>query len=73
MSPARRPKTDVLVYHARNYRDIVGDRLRDPNRHARAQAIRWRIRSAEGQGEPRTLRSCAIRLKPMLFLIKLGV
>ncbi|MCG7339935.1 family 43 glycosylhydrolase [Staphylococcus sp. ACRSN] len=32
---------DVLVYHARNYTDIVGDPLYDPNRHARAQFIEW--------------------------------
>lgn len=35
-------KTDVLVYHARNYRDIVGDPLHDPNRNTRAQVIHWR-------------------------------
>ena len=33
--------TDLLVYHARNYRDIVGDPLNDPNRHARVQAFGW--------------------------------
>lgn len=26
-------KTDMLVYHARNYKEIVGDPLYDPNRH----------------------------------------
>ena len=26
-------KKDMLVYHARNYKDIVGDPLYDPNRH----------------------------------------
>ena len=35
-------RTDLLVYHARNYRDIVGDPLNDPNRHARVQAFGWR-------------------------------
>jgi GH43 family beta-xylosidase len=35
-------KTDILVYHARDYRDIVGNPLHDPNRHTRAQAISWR-------------------------------
>ncbi|WP_457445092.1 family 43 glycosylhydrolase [Roseateles sp. P5_E4] len=35
-------RTDLLVYHARNYRDIVGDPLNDPNRHTRAQAFGWR-------------------------------
>jgi GH43 family beta-xylosidase len=32
---------DVLVYHARNYREIEGDPLWDPNRHARAQVFSW--------------------------------
>lgn len=32
---------DVLVYHARSYRDISGDPLFDPNRHARAQRLYW--------------------------------
>jgi len=33
--------TDILVYHARDYRDIKGDPLHDPNRHTRAQAVHW--------------------------------
>ncbi|EJS2362633.1 family 43 glycosylhydrolase [Salmonella enterica] len=32
---------DVLVYHARNYTEIVGDPLYDPNRHTRLKRIRW--------------------------------
>ncbi len=32
-------KTDILVYHARTYRDIKGDPLNDPNRGERAQVI----------------------------------
>ena len=32
---------DVLVYHARNYTEIEGDPLYDPNRHTRLKAIRW--------------------------------
>jgi GH43 family beta-xylosidase len=32
---------DVLVYHARSYRDIVGDPLYDPNRDTRAQPLGW--------------------------------
>lgn len=31
----------ILVYHARNYKEIVGDPLFDPNRHTRAQYIDW--------------------------------
>ncbi|MEU4239117.1 family 43 glycosylhydrolase [Actinoplanes sp. NPDC026619] len=33
--------TDVLVFHARDYRDITGDPLYDPNRHTRVQKIYW--------------------------------
>ncbi|GAA2502285.1 glycoside hydrolase family 43 protein [Winogradskya humida] len=33
--------TDVLVYHARDYRDITGDPLYDPNRHTRVQKLTW--------------------------------
>lgn len=32
---------DVIVYHARSYRNIVGDPLYDPNRHARVQRLYW--------------------------------
>lgn len=32
---------DVLVYHARNYKDLKGNPLRDPNRHARLQYFEW--------------------------------
>lgn len=45
-------KTDVLVYHARSYRDIQGDPLHDPNRNTRAQAIRWRADGTPDFGEP---------------------
>jgi GH43 family beta-xylosidase len=45
-------KTDILVYHARNYRDIVGEPLRDPNRHTRAQVLRWKADGSPDFGEP---------------------
>ena len=45
-------KTDILVYHARNYREIEGDPLHDPNRHTRAQAIRWRADGTPDFGVP---------------------
>lgn len=32
---------DVLVYHARDYRDIVGDPLGNPDRHTRVSLVRW--------------------------------
>ncbi|GAA4957291.1 glycoside hydrolase family 43 protein [Actinoplanes utahensis] len=34
-------KTDVLVYHARDYKAITGDPLYDPNRHTRVQKVYW--------------------------------
>lgn len=45
-------RTDVLVYHARNYREIQGDPLHDPNRNTRAQAVRWRADGTPDFGEP---------------------
>jgi GH43 family beta-xylosidase len=38
---------DILVYHARNYREIEGDPLWNPDRHTCVQAIEW-----DGQGMP---------------------
>ncbi|SUG74073.1 glycosyl hydrolase [Salmonella enterica subsp. enterica] len=37
----RRKGEDVLVYHARNYTEIEGDPLYDPNRHTRLKRVRW--------------------------------
>ncbi|QDP39106.1 family 43 glycosylhydrolase [Radiobacillus deserti] len=34
-------QTDVIVYHARPYKDIVGNSLYDHNRHARVQQLFW--------------------------------
>ncbi|MBM7553137.1 family 43 glycosylhydrolase [Thalassobacillus pellis] len=34
-------KQDVLIYHARNYKEIDEDPLYDPNRHTRAQVFGW--------------------------------
>lgn len=33
--------TDILVYHARTYTEIVGDPLWDPNRHTYVKALQW--------------------------------
>lgn len=33
--------TDLLIYHARDYRELRGNPLTDPNRHARARVIHW--------------------------------
>lgn len=34
-------ETDLLVYHVRNYLDIKGDPLYDPNRHTMVQPFTW--------------------------------
>ncbi|MES2239597.1 MAG: glycoside hydrolase family 43 protein [Bacteroidota bacterium] len=34
-------KTDVMIYHARDYEKIIGDALTDPNRHTRARVLKW--------------------------------
>ena len=34
-------KTDLLIYHARDYRELKGDPLSDPNRHTRVRKITW--------------------------------
>ena len=36
---------DIMIYHARDYKEIQGDPLYDPNRHARAAEVTW---STEG-------------------------
>jgi len=33
--------TDVLVYHARTYKEITGDPLNDPNRHTWVSPVTW--------------------------------
>lgn len=34
-------KTDLMVYHARDYKEINGHPLNDPNRDARVRVLRW--------------------------------
>lgn len=45
-------QTDLLVYHARSYRDIPGDPLHDPNRHTRIQPLSWRADGTPDFGVP---------------------
>ena len=45
-------KTDLLVYHARPYRGVKPDPLRDPNRHTRVQPLRWRDDGTPDFGVP---------------------
>lgn len=53
--------TDLLVYHARNYRDITGDPLNDPNRHTRVQPFGWRADGLPDFGTPRADGPCRPR------------
>jgi GH43 family beta-xylosidase len=43
---------DVLVYHDRNYRDISGDPLNDPNRRTRVQRLTWNSNGTPNFGVP---------------------
>lgn len=43
---------DLLVFHARNYAEIKGDPLHDPNRHARVQPLRWKPDGTPDFGVP---------------------
>lgn len=40
-------ETDVMLYHSREYRDLHGGELADPNRHTRARVLEW-----DAQGMP---------------------
>ena len=43
---------DVLIYHCRNYKEITGDPLYDPNRHTRAQVFHWNEDGTPNFGAP---------------------
>ena len=55
---------DVLVYHARSYRNIVGDPLYDPNRHARDQRLYWNADGTPNFGVPVGDGELPVRLEP---------
>ncbi|MEV4945688.1 family 43 glycosylhydrolase [Streptomyces sp. NPDC053755] len=45
-------RSDVLVYHDRDYKDITGDPLDDPNRRTRVQKIYWNADGTPAFGIP---------------------
>jgi GH43 family beta-xylosidase len=45
-------KTDILVYHSRNYEKIQGDALGNPDRATRAQVITWNDDGTPNFGVP---------------------
>ncbi|MCG8926338.1 family 43 glycosylhydrolase [Lentzea sp. CC55] len=57
--------TDVLVYHARDYRDITGDPLFDPNRHTRVQRLHWNADGTPSFGVPVGRGGPIVRLSPV--------
>lgn len=57
-------KTDLFVFHAREYRDIVGHELDDPNRHTRAEVLRWNADGTPHFGEPEADRG-KVAAKPL--------
>ncbi|HUQ55234.1 family 43 glycosylhydrolase [Lentzea sp.] len=57
--------TDVLVYHARDYRDITGDPLFDPNRHTRVQKLHWNADGTPSFGVPVGRGGPIVRLSPL--------
>ncbi|SDG60124.1 Beta-xylosidase, GH43 family [Lentzea fradiae] len=57
--------TDVLVYHSRDYRDINGDPLFDPNRHTRVQQLHWNTDGTPSFGVPVGKGGPIVRLSPL--------
>ena len=45
-------QSDLIVYHDRNYRDISGDPLNDPNRRTRVQKFYWNADGTPNFGIP---------------------
>jgi len=45
-------KTDLIVYHARNYKEIEGDPLNNPDRHTRVQPFGWNADGTPNFGPP---------------------
>jgi GH43 family beta-xylosidase len=56
-------QSDILVYHSRNYRDISGDPLNDPNRRTRVQKVYWRADGTPDFGIPVPDGASPVRLK----------
>ncbi|WP_434739599.1 family 43 glycosylhydrolase [Micromonospora sp. SH-82] len=56
-------QSDILVYHDRNYRDITGDPLNDPNRRTRIQKLYWNPDGTPNFGIPVPDGATPVRLR----------
>ncbi|MCP2241359.1 family 43 glycosylhydrolase [Lentzea aerocolonigenes] len=56
-------QSDVMVYHDRNYRDINGDPLNDPNRRTRVQKVYYKADGTPDFGIPVADGPVPVRLK----------
>lgn len=56
-------QSDILVYHDRNYRDISGDPLNDPNRRTRLQKLYWNADGTPNFGIPVPDGATPVRLR----------
>jgi hypothetical protein len=56
-------RSDVMVYHDRNYRDISGDPLNDPNRRTRVQKVYYKADGTPDFGIPVPDGPTPVRLK----------
>jgi GH43 family beta-xylosidase len=56
-------QSDVMVYHDRNYRDISGDPLNDPNRRTRVQKVYFKADGTPDFGIPVADGPTPVRLK----------
>ncbi|ONI93118.1 alpha-arabinofuranosidase [Saccharothrix sp. ALI-22-I] len=60
-------QSDILVYHDRSYRDIVGDPLLNPDRRTRVQKIYWNADGTPNFGIPVADGVTPVRLKSYNF------
>jgi GH43 family beta-xylosidase len=60
-------KSDILVYHDRNYKDITGDPLNDPNRRTRYQKFYWNADGTPNFGVPVADGATPVRLSSYNF------
>ena len=60
-------RSDIVVYHDRNYKDITGDPLNDPNRRTRVQKLYWNADGTPNFGIPVADGATPVRLSSYNF------